>query len=164
MNPDYEKLCAICALSVDYDADSDETRTFFDLVQNKLHHAVSGKTSAELIAERADAAMPNMGLTAWKGAEPCEDDVTLAKNYLSKEEVTEFGRLITLFLDYADGQARRRRPVFHHHWRAKLDDFLRLNKQDILSGAGQVTDAVAETRAREQYALFCEASCNDSTP
>jgi hypothetical protein len=154
MNSDYEKLCAICALSVDYDAESDESRTFFDLVQNKLHYAVTGKTSAELIAERVDATKPNMGLTSWKSAELCEGDVTLANSYLSKEEAPEFERLVTLFLDYAEGQGRRRRPVFQHQWRAKLDDFLRLNAQDILSGAGQVTDAAAETRAREQYALF----------
>lgn len=156
----YESIHAISALSVDF-ADSDESPELFDLVRNKLLYAVTGKTSAELIGERLDAAKANMGLTTWKGADLYEDDVVLAENYLSAEEATGFHGLVTLFLEFADGEARRRRQLFQHEWRGKLDAFLADHKHDILQGAGEVTDTFAETFAKEQYVLFCS---RETTP
>ncbi len=150
----YQKIRDIYALAVDYDPKADETRLFFQVVQNKIHFAVSGKTAAELIAERADATQPNMGLTTWKAAKVRKADVTVAKNYLSEDEVSALNRLVTMYLDFAEDQAKRRRQIFQRDWRTKLDAFLQLNDRDILQNAGQVTKALADQLAREQYDLF----------
>jgi hypothetical protein len=139
---------------VDYEPSSEETRTFFQIVQNKIHFAVSGKTAAELIAERADATQPNMGLTSWKGAKVRKADVTVAKNYLSEEEVAALNRLVTMYLDFAEDQANRRRQIFQRDWRTKLNAFLQLNDRGILLNAGQVTKKLADQLAREQYDFF----------
>ncbi len=150
----YQKIRDIYALAVDYDPKAEETRNFFRVVQNKIHFAVSGKTAAELIAERADATKPNMGLTTWKGAKVRKGDVTVAKNYLGGEEVSALNRLVTMYLDFAEDQAKRRRQIFQRDWRAKLDAFLQLNDRDILQNAGGVTKALADELAREQYDAF----------
>ncbi len=150
----YQKIRDIYALAVDYDPSADETQLFFRVVQNKLHFAVSGKTAAELIAERADASKPNMGLTAWKGEVVRKGDVTVAKNYLGQEEMTALNRIVTMYLDFAEDQAKRRRQIFQKDWRAKLDSFLQLNDRDVLANAGRVTKELADTLAREQYDSF----------
>lgn len=150
----YQKIRDIYALAVDYDPKGEETRTFFKVVQNKIHFAVSGKTAAELIAERANASLPNMGLTTWKGAKVRKADVTVAKNYLSEEEVEALNRLITMYLDFAEDQAKRRKQIFQRDWRSKLDAFLQLNDRDILQSAGRVTKKLADEMAREQYDAF----------
>ena len=115
----YQKIRDIYALAVDYDPRAEETREFFSIVQNKLHFAVSGKTAAELIAQRADAAKPNMGLTAWKGAKVRKGDVTIAKNYLNAREMEGLNRIVTMYLDYAEDQALRQRQIFMRTWREK---------------------------------------------
>lgn len=104
-------------------------------IQNKLHFAVTGKTAPELIAERADSNQPNMGLTAWKSGVVRKGDVTIAKNYLREEEIDELNRIVVMFLDFAEDQARRRRQIFLQTWQSRLDDFLRLNERAILPGA-----------------------------
>jgi hypothetical protein len=143
----YQKTRDIYKLAVDYDPKAEETLEFFRVVQNKLHFAVSGKTAAELIAERADASKDNMGLTSWKGAVVRKGDVTIAKNYLDEEEIENLNRIVTMYLDFAEDQAKRRRQVLMKTWREKLDAFLELNERDILLSAGKVSKAIADKLA-----------------
>jgi hypothetical protein len=150
----YQKIRDIYKLAVDYDPKAEETQEFFSIVQNKLHFAIAGKTAAELIAERADATKPNMGLTSWKGAKVRKADVTIAKNYLNAAEIEGLNRIVTMYLDFAEDQARRHRQIFMRDWRKKLDAFLRLNERDILNSPGKVSKAVADQLALEQYDVF----------
>lgn len=150
----YQKIRDIYKLAVDYDPKAEETLEFFRIVQNKLHFAVSGKTAAELISERVDAYKPNMGLTSWKGAKVRPGDVTIAKNYLNAKEIEQLNRIVTMYLDYAEDQARRHRQIFMRDWRQKLDAFLKFNERDILRDAGKVTKEVADKLALEQYERF----------
>jgi hypothetical protein len=106
------------------------------------------------LRERADASKPNMGLTAWKGEVVRKGDVTVAKNYLAPEEMTALNRIVTMYLDFAEDQAKRRRQISQKDWRAKLDSFLQLNDRDVLANAGSVTKEVADKLAREQYDSF----------
>ncbi len=150
----YQKIRDIYALAVDYDPQAEETLAFFRIVQNKLHFAISGKTAAELIAERADASQPNMGLTSWKGAKVRKGDVTVAKNYLNETEMEGLNRIVTMYLDYAEDQAKRHQQIFMRNWREKLDAFLQFNEREILQDAGRVSKAVADALAVEQYEIF----------
>ena len=150
----YQKIRDIYKLAADYDPKAEETLEFFSIVQNKLHFAISGKTAAELIAKRADAAQPNMGLTSWKGAKVRGGDVTIAKNYLNAEEIEGLNRIVTMYLDYAEDQAKRHRQIFMRDWRKKLDAFLQFNERDILTNAGKVSKVVADQLALEQYDIF----------
>ncbi len=150
----YLKVRDIFALAADYKPDDAETLKFFQIIQNKLHWAATGKTAAELIAERADHAQPNMGLTSWKGAKVRKTDVTIAKNYLRGSEIEELNRIVTMYLDYAEDQARRRQVLYMRDWREKLDAFLQFNERDILTNAGKIAKEVADTLALEQYEKF----------
>ncbi|MBL6987853.1 MAG: virulence RhuM family protein [Methylobacter sp.] len=150
----YQKIRDIFKLAVDYDPQAEATLEFFKIVQNKLHFAISGKTAAELIADRADAGQSNMGLTAWKGAKVRKGDVNVAKNYLNSEEMDGLNRIVGMYLDYAEDQAKRHRQVFMRDWRTKLDAFLQFNERDILTNAGTVSKAVADQLALEQYEKF----------
>jgi len=150
----YQKIRDIYKLAVDYDSNAEETLEFFSIVQNKLHFAVSGKTTAEIISERADASKPNMGLTSWKGAKVRKGDVTIAKNYLNHEEIEHLNRIVEMYLNYAEDQAKRRRQVFMRDWREKLDAFLKFNERDILTNAGKVTKEIADNLALEHYEVF----------
>ena len=150
----YQKIRDIYKLAADYDPKAEETLEFFSIVQNKLHFAISGKTAAELIAERADAGRPNMGLTSWKGTKVRQGDVTIAKNYLNAEDIEGLNRIVTMYLDYAEDQAKRHRQIFMRDWRKKLDAFLHFNERDILANAGKVSKAVADQLALEQYEIF----------
>lgn len=152
----YLRVREILALAADYDPKDEQTQVFFQIVQNKLHFAVTGKTAPELIAERADHTKPNMGLTVWKGAIVRRADVTVAKNYLREPEIGELNRIATMFLDYAEDQARRRKQVFTRDWKAKLDDFLRFNERNVLGHAGSVSREEAEKRAETEYERFEE--------
>ncbi len=143
--------------SIDYDAKAEITQTFFKTVQNKLHWAVTGKTAAEIIAERADAAKSSMGLTTWKNAphgKILKSDVSIAKNYLIEQEIKELERIVTMYLDYAENQAARQIPMRMADWVAKLDAFLRFNEYEVLTNAGSVSAEVAKRLAEEQYATF----------
>ncbi len=150
----YQKIRDIYALAVDYDPLAEETQSFFRIVQNKLHFAISGKTAAELISQRVDAAKPNMGLTAWKGAKVRKSDVTIAKNYLNETEMEGLNRIVTMYLEFAEDQAMRQRQIFMHTWREKLDAFLQFNEREILQDAGKVSKAVADSLAMEQHTIF----------
>ena len=144
----YLRVREILALAADYSPSDPETQVFFQTVQNKLHFAATGKTAPELIAERVDPTQLNMGLTAWKGGVVRKGDVTVAKNYLQESEINELNRIVVMFLDFAEDQARRRKQIFLDNWQTRLDDFLQLNERAILPDAGKVTrqraDAIAE--------------------
>jgi len=152
----YLQVRNILALAADYDSTAAEAQEFFQTVQNKLHFAVSGRTAPELIVERADAEKPNMGLTAWKSGAVRKADVTVAKNYLNQTEITELNRVVVMFLDYAEDQARRRKQVFLKEWRQKLDEFLRFNERSVLPGTGRVSRDQADRIAHERYTRFEE--------
>lgn len=150
----YQKVRDIYATAVDYDKTSPAAQLFFKKVQNKMLWAVTGRTAPELIAERADAAMPNMGLTTWQGSRVRKHDIAVAKNYLSGEEIEELDRIVVMYLDYAEDQARRRRTMTMREWEEKLDAFLRFNEREVLTHAGKLSAEVAETLAKERYEAF----------
>jgi hypothetical protein len=143
--------------SIDYDAHAETTKTFFKTVQNKLHWAVTGRTAAEIIADRADASKPSMGLTTWKNAPKgkiLKGDVTVAKNYLIEDEIKELERIVSMYLDYAENQAARQIPMKMADWVQKLDAFLKFNEYEVLTNAGKVSKDVADGLAEVQYAQF----------
>lgn len=150
----YLRVHEILALAADYEATEPETQVFFQTIQNKLHFAATGKTAAELTAERADSSQPNMGLTAWHGGVVRKSDVTVAKNYLREDEIGELNRLVVMFLDFAEDQARRRKQVFLQNWLTRLHDFLNLNERAILPDAGKVSREDAHRRAEDEYERF----------
>ncbi|MCL2743983.1 MAG: virulence RhuM family protein [Planctomycetaceae bacterium] len=150
----YQKIRDIYKLAVDYDPKAEETKLFFQIVQNKLHFAISGKTAAELIAERADATKPNMGLTAFKGTKVRKTDVTIAKNYLNAEEIDALNRIVNMYLDYAEDQTKRHRKIYMGDWREKLDAFLQFYDRNILDNAGRIAKEVADRLAEKQYEIF----------
>jgi len=150
----YQKIRDIYKLAIDYDAEAEETKEFFQIVQNKLHWAITGKTAAELISERANSSKPNMGLTSWKGPKVRRTDVAVAKNYLSIDEIGELNRIVVMYLDYAEDQAHRRKPLYMHDWRDKIDAFLKFNERAILEDAGKVSMEIAKTLALEEYDKF----------
>lgn len=150
----YLRVKEIFAMAGDYDPSWSETTKFFSVIQNKLHFAATGMTAAELIQSRADHLLPNMGLTNWKGAEVRKTDVTTAKNYLKEEEIDELNRIVVMWLDFAEDQARRRKQVFMRDWEQKLDEFLRFNERQVLPNAGKVSKRSADERARAEYDKF----------
>jgi hypothetical protein len=150
----YLRVREIFTLAGDYDPGRRETTEFFQIIQNRLHFAATGKTAPELIAGRADHSKPNMGLTAWKGEVVRKADVTVAKNYLSQEEIGELNRIVTMWLDFAEDQARRRKQVFLKDWEIKLNDFLRFNERAVLGDKGSVSKTTADARAEAEYEEF----------
>ena len=152
----YLRVREIFALAADYLPSLKETTQFFQTIQNKLHFACTGQTAAELIHQRADASQPNMGLTSFKNEDVRKSDVTVAKNYLNNEEVSELNRIVTMWLDFAEDQARRRQQIFLHDWQVKLDQFLQFNDRDVLQGAGSVSKKVADEKAHAEYSRFAE--------
>lgn len=121
----WRKVLDIYATSIDYDPNTDASRKFFSVIQNKMHWAAHGHTAAEVISTRADAIKPNMGLTSWTGARPKQVDSEVAKNYLTAGELDTLNRLVTIYLDFAELQALNRKPMYMRDWIAKLDEFLK---------------------------------------
>jgi hypothetical protein len=150
----YLRVREIFAMAADYAPSLPETTRFFQFIQNKLHFAVTGKTAAELIAQRADSHALNMGLTTWKSGSVQKADVTVAKNYLNEPEVSELNRVVTMWLDFAEDQARRRKEVFLKDWAERLDAFLKFNEREVLDGAGRVSKQQAAAHAEAQYEAF----------
>lgn len=150
----YRKITDIYALSVDYDPTDEMSITFFKTVQNKMHWAITGKTAAELIAERADSEKPNMGLTSWRGDVPRKDDVVIAKNYLKEQELSALNNLVEQYLIFAEGQAMRRISMKMHDWIDKLHGFLQLNDRSILLDAGKISHELAQELAEKEYGKF----------
>ena len=152
----YRKVADIYATSIDYDPASDLTQTFFATVQNKFHFAITGQTAAELIAKRADAGKPNMGLTNWPGSRIIRKDVTVAKNYLSEDELGLLNLIVDQYLSFAEAQARQKKVMTMTAWIEKLHAFLALNEKEILRGAGKVSKQLADDLALREYDKFQE--------
>ncbi|MDO8657967.1 MAG: virulence RhuM family protein [Candidatus Levybacteria bacterium] len=154
----YQKITDIYSqCSADYSPDSDITRQFFATVQNKLHFAISGKTAAEIIHERADSTKKHMGLTVWKNSPKGnirETDVVIAKNYLNEKELDLLNRIVTMYLDFAEMQAKRGILMYMKDWVSKLDAFLKFNERQILGDAGAISHEVAEALALEEYEKY----------
>jgi len=154
----YQKITDIYEqCSIDYNKDADITQTFFKTVQNKLHWAITGKTAAQIIAERAKSSEPNMGLKTWKNAPTgkiLKTDVTIAKNYLIEKEIKELERVVTMYLDYAENQAAREIPMKMADWIQKIDAFLQFNEYKILKDAGKVSHEIAKKLAEKEYEKF----------
>ena len=152
----YLRVKDILALAADYQPSDSQTQTMFKTAQNKLHFAVTGLTAPEIIAQRVDPELPNMGLTSWSGARVIKKDVKVAKNYLKEAEIKELNRIVGMFLDYAEDQAQRRKQVFLKDWPERLDAFLSFNDRDVLPGLGSVSRDAAEQRALAAYEQFNE--------
>lgn len=150
----YQKLKDLFTTAVDYDKTSEQAQLFFKQVQNKMLWAVTGHTAAELIAARADASQPNMGLTSWRGNRVRQGDVSIAKNYLQQPEIDALNRIVVMYLDHADDMARRRQAMTMQEWADKLDAFLVFNERDVLTHAGKLRADVAEKLALERYETF----------
>ena len=153
----YQKITDIYATAVDYSKDSKITRDFFATVQNKMHYAIHGNTAAEVITTRANHKKDHMGLTSWRNAPDgkiVKTDVSIAKNYLAKNEAEELNEIVTMYLDYATRQARRHIPMTMADWAEKLDAFLKFNDAEILSGKGKVTAKIAKTFAESEFEKY----------
>ena len=153
----YQKVTDLYATAFDYDKDAKTTRLFFQTVQNKMHFAVHRHTAAELIVERADATKKNMGLTAWENAPDgkiLKADVTIAKNYLSEQEMRYLERIVSLYLDYAELQAERKIPMSMEDWAKRLDGFLEFNGNELLTGAGKISAEQAKLYAETEYEKY----------
>ena len=154
----YQKITDLYAeASADYDPNSEVTQKFFKTVQNKLHWAITGHTAAELIAERADSQKPKMGLSTWRNSPKgkiLKTDVVVAKNYLEKEEISELNRIVTMYLDYAENQAKKQRIMTMSDWSEKLDAFLRFNEYEILDNPGKISHDVAKELAEKEYEKY----------
>lgn len=154
----YQKITDIYEqCSIDYNKDAEITQTFFKTVQNKLHWAITGKTAAQIIAERAKSTEPNMGLQTWKNAPKgkiLKTDVSIAKNYLVEKEIKELDRVVTMYLDYAENQAAREIPMKMADWVQKIDAFLQFNEYNILKDAGKVSHEIAKKLAEKEYEKY----------
>lgn len=154
----YQKITDIYSqCSADYEANSNVTRTFFATVQNKLHWAISGYTAAEIIVTRVDADKPNKGLTNWKNAPHGmirKPDVSIAKNYLDETELENLNRIVSMYLDYAENQARKGQVMYMKDWVTKLDAFLQFNEEAVLQHSGRVSHEVAKALAEKEYDKF----------
>lgn len=150
----YQKITDIYATSVDYNPQAAITQEFFATVQNKVHYAIHGHTAAELIKQRADSSQPNMGLTNWNGARIRKSDVSVAKNYLTEEELRALNNLAEQYLVFAEGQAARRIAMTMQDWVTKLEGFLTLNDREILRGAGRISADLAKNHAEQEFTKF----------
>jgi len=147
----WQKVLEIYATSIDYTPDAEASQQFFKIVQNKMHWAAHGHTAAEVIMARADATKPNMGLTTFAGHQPKRADARIAKNYLDADELDSLNRIVSMYLDFAELQAKNRRPMYMADWISKLDDFLRISERDILTHAGKVSKDMAQDHADAEF-------------
>ena len=153
----YQKITDIYATSIDYSPKAEDTKQFFATVQNKLHFAITRQTAAEIIATRARSDKPNMGLTSWRkapGGKIMPSDVAIAKNYLDKPELDHLNRIVSMYLDYAELQAVRNKPMYMKDWIEKLNAFLKFTEYEILTNAGQISHEVAMALANKEYERF----------
>ena len=160
----YRKILEIYALSIDYDPRTEETKKFFATVQNKMHFSAHGHTAAEVIYERADAEKDFMGLTSWTGAMPRQSDAKIAKNYLSENELDTLNRIVSLYLDFAELQAKSHTPMYMKDWIQKLDDFLKLSGKALLNHAGKISAELAKDKADAEYHKFRERTALQLSP
>ena len=154
----YLRVREIFALAADYQPGFKDTTRFFQIIQNKLHFACTGQTAAELVYRRADASQPLMGLThtATTGVVR-KSDIKTAKNYLNQDEIGELNRIVTMWLDFAEDQVKRKKQIFLHDWQEKLDQFLQFNDRNVLQGAGTITKQQADEKAAAEYERYAAA-------
>jgi len=150
----YRKITDVFATSIDYDSKSETAKLFFQTVQNKLHFAVTGQTAAEIVHSRADASKNNMGLTNFSGAVVRKTDISVAKNYLTKSEISHLNQITTMYLDYAELQAKKHQKMHMSDWTSKLDQFLKFNEEEVLTHAGRISHDMAEAKALDEYELY----------
>ena len=153
----YQKVTDIYATALDYDKSAKTTKQFFAKVQNKMHFAVHGHTAAELIYERADAAKPHMGLSTWAAAPDgkiVKSDVSVAKNYLTEQEMRSLERIVSAYLDLAEDRAERHIPMTMEDWAKRLDLFLLADDRDILQDAGKITAEIAKDKAEAEFEKY----------
>jgi hypothetical protein len=153
----YQKITDIYATSVDYNKDAPTTKNFFAKVQNKLHFAIHGQTAAELIRERADSSKQHMGLTSWDNSQDgkiLKTDATIAKNYLSKDELESLARIVNVFLETAEDRARRKIPMTMEDWATRIDMFLEFDEREILQDKGRITQEIAKTFAESEFEKY----------
>ena len=160
----YRKVLEIYALSIDYAPRAEATQQFFKTVQNKMHFSAHGHTAAEIIYERAAAQKDFMGLTSWAGALPKRTDAEVAKNYLSADELDTLNRIVSLYLDFAELQAKSHQPMYMKDWIQKLDDFLKLSGKELLTHAGRISAEIAKQKADMEYDKFKVRTANELTP
>ena len=153
----YQKITDIYSTAMDYDKDSPITKEFFSKVQNKLHFAVSHQTAAEIVYDRADHTKQNMGLTTWKNSpngKIIKSDVSVAKNYLSKEEIDDLEHIVSAFLDIAENRAKRKIPMTMEDWASRIDKFLLADDRDILENAGNISAEIAKEKAESEFEMY----------
>jgi len=153
----YQKITDIYAISVDYNKNAPTTREFFAKVQNKLHYAIHGHTASELIIERANNKQPRMGLTSWENSpngKILKTDVSIAKNYLSADELDSLGRIVNAYLELAEGRAKRKIPMTMEDWAIQLDKLLELDARDILKDAGKISAKIAKDHAKSEFEKY----------
>ncbi len=153
----YQKITDIYATSLDYNRDAPTTQAFFATVQNKLHFAIHGHTAAELIRQRADSSQQHMGLTSWQRSPEgkiLKSDVSVAKNYLTKDELAALGRMVNAFLDLAEERAQRQIPMTMEDWAKRLDQFIEFTDRDVLSDSGKVSAKVAQAYAESEFEKY----------
>ena len=160
----YRKILDIYATSVDYDPRSETSARFFAAIQNKMHWAVHGHTAAELIAARADASKPNMGLTNVAGTRPRRADIGVAKNYLTADEISTLNKIVTAYLEFAELQALNRRPMYMADWISKLDDYLKLSERKVLDRPVGLTHAEAVEKAQQELDKYNAERAKLATP
>jgi len=152
----YLRVREIFALAADYAPSLPQTTQFFQTIQNKLHYAVTGMTAPEIIATRINHLLPNAGLNTWRGREVQKSDVSVAKNYLQEKEVRELNRIVTMWLDYAEDQAERRKQVFMADWEERLDAFLRFSEREVLADKGKLSRKQADKIAHDEFEKFAQ--------
>ncbi len=157
----YRKVLEIYATSIDYDPRAEITQLFFQTVQNKLHWAAHGHTAAEIVFQRANAQLPFMGLTTFKGKKPTKQEIGVAKNYLSEEELAVLNRLVSAYLDIAEINAMQRKPMYMKDWIEVLDGFIKMSRQDVLTHAGKISAEIAQRKALAEYETYKSKSDNE---
>ena len=160
----WRKVLDIYATSADYSPNAAETTVFFKTVQNKMLFAATGQTAAELVSGRANALLPMMGMTSFKGKRPTLAEAKIAKNYLNEDELDTLNHLVSAYLDLAELQALRRKPMYMRDWIARLDDYLRMTDSEVLQNAGKVSHALAEQKAKEEYQKFKQMQSVELSP
>ena len=159
----YRKVLDIYATSIDYDSRAETTRLFFQTVQNKMHFAVHGQTAAELIYDRADGDKPFSGMTTWRGEIPIGSDSVVAKNYLSRDELDTLNRIVMLYLEFAELQAKEQIPMYMKDWMERLDEFLKVSRKELLTHAGKISRELAEKKALAEFTKYKERTISELT-
>lgn len=159
----YRKITDIYATSADYDSTADQSILFFKTVQNKVHYAITGNTAAEIVANRVDSKKPNVGLTNFRGSKPTKEEVLIAKNYLNEQELLVLNNLVEQYLVFAEGQAIQRIPMYMKDWIGRLNEFLQINRKDILKDAGKISHELAKELAEKEFDIYLENNLNESS-